>query len=224
MRGLARGFLSARPRNLFFGLEDIGYIDEQREEEVFSWRPIYASLTWNEENALAGGCMSDAGLTRKGRQVAEQLSQCGIYVDCAHLNQKSFRELLACKVFGLIDSHTCLNAVCRHPRNLKDWQAAEIVERNGLIGITLVGRFLCPDGHAEAEDVFRHIDYGVQKFGVDFFCIGSDFNGTDDLPRGLRKYADFCRLEECFIRAGYSSCDIEKIFVKNLQNFLLKRQ
>ena len=220
---MARGFLSAPPGNLFLGLEDIGYIDERTEEEVCSWKPVYASLTWNGANSLAGGCMSNAGLSKRGRRAAEFLSVRGICIDCAHLNTESFRELLGCKVFGLVDSHTCLNAVCSHPRNLDDWQVREIAARNGLVGIAFVGAFLRSGGPACADDVFRHIDYGVQKFGIDFFCLGSDFNGTNDLPQGLRSYMDIGRLQECFIRAGYSAGDIKKIFAENLQNFLLKR-
>lgn len=220
---LARRFVAERPQNLYLGLEDVGYFDEARAEEIFSWRPIYASLTWNGENALAGGCMSDGRLTKKGRQAVDALSKRGIFIDCAHLNRASFADLLDCEPYGLLDSHTCMSGVCRHPRNLEDWQAQEIVARGGLIGIAFVGKFLRKDGPACAEDVFRHIDYAVQKFGSGAVCIGSDFNGSDDLPLDLCRYEDEPRLRDCFVRAGYKSNDIDAVFVNNLQNFLGKR-
>ena len=113
-----------------------------------------------------------------------------------------------------------MNGICRHPRNLEDWQAQEIVSRGGLIGIAFVSGFLREDGSASAEDVYRHIDYCVQKFGVGSICIGSDFNGTDNLPQGIRGYADLRSLGERLAQAGYSDVAINKVFFENLQEFL----
>ena len=220
LRETAEHFLSERPDSLLLGLEDIGYFSEETEEEIFSWRPVYASLTWNDENALAGGCMSDGQLTPKGRQVVRKLSRRHICVDCAHLNKVSFSALLDSETYCIIDSHTCLNGVNRHPRNLDDWQVKEIADRGGLIGIAFVGRFLREGGEASSEDIFRHIDYGVQKFGVDFFCLGSDFNGTDDLPRDVRGYSDLSVLRERFYRAGYKESYINNIFYFNIRRFI----
>ena len=223
LRRIAENFKSAKLQNLYLGLEDIGYFTEERAEEIFSWRPVYASLTWNGENALAGGCMSEGRLTAKGKYLVGRLSGHCIYIDCAHLNRASFVDLLKCEPYGLVDSHTCLNGVFRHPRNLEDWQAKEIAACGGLIGIALVGNFLREEGDATAEDVFRHIDYGVSKFGIQAICLGTDFNGTDNLPKEIRSYVGLdCLIERC-CRAGYSDAAIKKIFTNNLQNFLNNR-
>ena len=220
LRETARKFLNARPDNLFLGLEDIGYFEDGNAAEICSWRPVYASLTWNGENALAGGCESDGRLTEKGRGAVKALSEHKICIDCAHLNRGSFADVLDCGVYGLLDSHTCLSGVCRHPRNLEDWQVREIAARGGLVGICFVGRFLKEGGNAGVEDVFRHIDYGVQKFGVRAICLGSDFNGTDDLPQGIRKYEDLYRLRDRMLHAHYKDADADAILKENLKNFL----
>lgn len=220
LRSIVLRFNKEKRRNLFLGLEDIGYFTPETAEEIRAWNPVYASLTWNGANQLAGGCMDDGGLTPKGKFAVRFLAECGICIDCAHLNRKSFAEVLECGRCRVVDSHTCMSGICRHPRNLEDWQAQEIVSRGGLIGIAFVAGFLREDGSASAEDVYRHIDYCVQKFGVGSICIGSDFNGTDDLPQGVHGYADLPRLRERLLLAGYSDSSVDRIFSENLRAFL----
>ena len=221
IRGIVRKFQKEKRKNLFLALEDASYLEERNIEEVCGWNPVSVSLTWNARNGLGGGCMSEGGLTERGRCVAKRLAESGIALDCAHLNARSFYDLLD-EVPGLVNTHTCLNGVYRHPRNLEDAQIKEIVARGGLIGIAFVGKFLSAD-RAGMQDVFYHMDYAVQKFGDDHFCFGTDFNGTDDLPEGLKNYEDTESLRDLFYKAGYSQRSVEKIFVENLQNFLAKK-
>lgn len=220
LRGMALDFREKHPRNLFFALEDIGYYEDSFADEICSLHPVYASLTWNGENALAGGCESAGRLTAKGVRAVKKLTDCGICIDCAHLNRESFADLLALDSPRLVDSHTCFQGVCRHPRNLEDWQAKEIVARGGLIGVALVGKFLCAEQRAGVEDVFRHIDYGAEKFGSENICLGTDFNGTDDLPVRLQSYSDLALLCERMQSAGYAKHTIENIVSENLRTFL----
>ena len=221
VRGLAEKFRRKRKKNLFLALEDASYLNERNAEEVCAWKPVSVSLTWNGSNKLAGGCQSDGGLTARGKAVAKLLAANGISLDCAHLNRRSFYDLLD-TVGRVVDTHTCFSGVHSHPRNLDDAQIREIVARKGLIGIAFVGKFLA-EGKAGIKDVFRHTDYAVQKFGDDFFCFGTDFNGTDDLPEGVKSYGDCTALYEMFLKAGYPRSSADKIFAENLQNFLTKK-
>ena len=44
------------------------------------------------------------------------------------------------------------------------------------VWITFVEKFLCA-GRANAEDVLRHVDHGVQACGLKNFCLGTDYFG-----------------------------------------------
>lgn len=222
VRKIVALFEREKAAGTFLSLEDAYYLDEGNIEEVCGWSPVCVSLTWNAGNALAGGCLSDDSLSARGKQIVRILAAHGIAVDCAHLNARSFFDV-AQETPYLVNSHTCLNAVHRHPRNIDDAQAALLSEYKGLIGITFVGKFLT-DGKAKPEDVFRHTDYCVQKFGRDCVCFGTDFFGTEDLPIGLRDYTEegMGELFSLFVKAGYSLEDIHKIFVGNLSDFLSK--
>lgn len=214
-------FIMERRENQFLGLEDVGYLRDEREEEaLFNAHPVYASLTWNYENELAGGCYTDIGLKKEGACAVEHLIRRGIYIDCAHLSRSAFKSVLDI-TDKVVNSHTCSNAIFRHPRNIEDWQAKEIAQRGGLIGVTFVRAFLAL-ARGTVHDVFAHIDHFVQICGIDHVCIGSDFYGTKDLPENLTNYRDVGELESFACKAGYDKESQQKIFYKNLQNFLLK--
>lgn len=221
VRKIVEKFRCERAQNQILSLEDASYLSDENIDEICAWNPVAVSLTWNGENALAGGCLCDACLKPLGKKMVKELALKGVAVDCAHLNEQSFRSVLD-YTGRVVDTHTCLSGVYNHPRNLKDWQIGEIAERGGLIGITLVGRFTGTE-KANAFSVFRHFDYGVQKFGDELFCFGTDFNGTSDLPDGLKDYCQMDEFIELFLKAGYSSASINKLFRENLMRFLANK-
>lgn len=219
---ILRRFAEEKAANQFLGLEDVGYLTDENYDAIMQYRPVYASLTWNYETAFASGCLSAGGLKKEGKRLVKKLAEDGIFIDCAHLNAESFCDLLDCEV-RILDSHTCSAALCRHPRNLEDWQMSEITARGGLIGIAFVSDFL-KDGGADMHDVFLHADHCVQKFGIASVCFGSDFYGTQNLPAGLTDYAQAENLYNDFAAAGYKDRDIERIFYVNLHNFLYNHE
>lgn len=218
---LLRRFCTEHANNQFLGLEDAGYIVRIGAETVARYSPVYASLTWNFENELAGGCLEDTGLKRAGAEAVRRLTSLGIAVDCAHLGKRAFAKVMDMTDMVVV-SHACSAALYPHPRNLEDRQAQEIVSRGGMIGITFVGSFLSK--RPSAEDVFAHADHFVQKFGPEYFCFGTDFYGSDDLPDGLKCFADADRLRTYFMRAGYEKSVIDGLFVINLRNYLLRNR
>ena len=50
-----------------------------------------ATLTWNYNNRLAGGCLDDGVLTSLGKMVIRRMNDYGIMLDLSHINEKSFR-------------------------------------------------------------------------------------------------------------------------------------
>lgn len=218
---ILKRFRKKRVNDGFLGLEDVGYLTEENADEFLSVKTVYASLTWNYENELAGGCLQDHGLKPRGRKMIRLLNAKKIALDCAHLGEKAFFSAIDISE-RVVASHTCAKAVHEHPRNLNDRQIAEIVERNGLIGITFVGGFLSAEPCV--NDLFIHMDYCVQRFGFKYFCFGTDYFGSDDIPKGLDSYEEAEKnLRPLFERAGYSEEAINAIFYENLCKFLYNR-
>ena len=201
-----------------FAVEDLGFAREDEVEEICALRPLYCGLTHNGRNRLAGGALSFGSLTPLGARVAKRLNRAGIAVDAAHLNRESFFAVADCTV-KLIDSHTGLESVCSHPRNLTDEQVRIVLDHGGVVGLTAVRDFI--GGH-RAEDYVRLIDSFVQRYGVDGACIGTDFYGTDALT-GLHSYKDFAAIADKLSDLGYTEREIDKIFYQNAQNYFSYR-
>lgn len=97
-------------------------------------------MTWNYDNALAGGALEKAGLTDLGKYAVDFLNRNGIVVDTAHLNAKSFFDVSE-RAERIINSHTFIPDLHPHPRNISFCQAAKIVSSGGLVGMTPVNAF-----------------------------------------------------------------------------------
>lgn len=214
-------FLKNKGENQYFSFEDFSY-----EEDIFNliyglldFKPIYVSLTWNGENNLAYGVGSSGKIKKRGIQIIRELNKRNIYLDVAHLSKESFFSALK-YTQNVVCTHTCFNGVNQHIRNLDDDQIGEIVNLNGLIGLAFYTPFLTKNKVSTMFDIFLHIDYFCQKFGVDNLCLGTDLNGCNDLPQGVAGYNFSQELIFILEKHGYKDKDIEKILYSNLTNFL----
>jgi membrane dipeptidase len=66
------------------------------------------------------------------------------------------------------------------------------------------------------SDVADHIEHIVKVAGIDHVGIGSDFDGTIDLPTGLDSADDFPALILELLRRGWSNADAEKLTRGNI--------
>ena len=193
---------------LFLHIEDAWFVDEDNIGELLELKPFSVGLTWNADNALAGGANGSGGLTELGRAVIEKLVDGHVVIDLAHLNRQSFyqvAEVVVARGGQIFCSHACFDEVNPHPRNLDRAQIQTIVEAGGVVGLTLVGEFLTSKKRAGREDVYRHIKYFLDNFGEGGLCVGTDFFGTTNLPKGLRRYRDFKRFRRFLRRRGIES-------------------
>ena len=201
-------------------IEDAWFITPDNIDQVISMRPYSIGLTWNHDNALAGGAHGTGRLTDWGRTVIKQLTDANIKIDLAHLNRPSFFDVAAIlKGTPLLCTHTCFDEVHPHPRNLTRDQIQTIVDGNGLVGLTLVGRFL---GGRRFRDIYKHIKYFIDNFGENNLGIGTDFTGVYDLPYRLKKYTHFARLRRYLSRHGIKNETIDKIFEGNFHEWTRK--
>ncbi len=193
-------------------IEDIGFLGDGSYRQFDFSKYFYCSLTWNNDNRFAGGAHGSGGLTEEGRQVIEAMSgKCA--VDLAHLNRKSFYEVLDAAKQSLC-SHT--GFADGNPRCLDRSQVAALVERKVPIGLCAVTAFT---GARTVRELAETIDSFVQKYGADLLCIGTDFNGTKDLPSGFTGYDGVESLRAELSGFGYRGFEIEKILSGNARRF-----
>ena len=218
----AETFSKADSKNVqtdgIYSIEDCSNINDF-DAAFFKGFEIF-SLTWNFDNSLGGGAFGqNIPLTNKGKKVIKTLNAHLKITDVSHCSYKTFYDIIDISE-RVIATHSCVYSLNSHKRNLKDEQINEIIERKGLIGITLVSEFLTSNDYATSDDVLRHIDYIVQKWGVDYVGIGSDFFGTDKLPVDIKNYKNYDIIVEKLLKIGYNDSDIEKIFYNNFINYI----
>ena len=218
---LARDYVNSH-KNLMLGVEDLHFLSRENLDKFLSFRPVYAGLTWNTCNCLAGGAHESGKLTSFGRTTLKALENYNIKVDLAHLNEESFIDISKITARPLFCSHTAFYGIQPSKRNLKDYQLKMIVNSGGLVGLCLVSDFLNGSSRCTAEDIAIHIDYFACKFGIDNLALGTDFYGTKHLPKSISNYFELVNeLSMVLKRRGYTEKSINKIFYENASEFFI---
>ena len=191
-------------------LEPIGYIARQG-VRMFG-------LTWNNQNAIAGGTNSQAGFSSFGRQVVASLEEQGVIIDASHLSDTSFRDLLALSTRPFVASHSNSRSICNHPRNLTDGQFRAIVERQGLVGLNFCNYFLTAEPRTPTpSDVLRHIDHWLGLGGEHVIALGSDYDGADIPPWLTRN--DKLAVLHGYVQQAFGELIATNLFSANAERF-----
>jgi membrane dipeptidase len=174
-------------------------------------------LTHAGKNRLAdgNGIQHSDGLTDTGKAVVRRLIEHDLLIDIAHLHATCFRQLVRMVDAPMISSHTGVRKAFDIPRNIDLDQAEQLIERGGVVGITLNPEMLAPGNRAGLEDVFVHMDILVQRFGPDGIGVGSDFCGFDDPAEGLEDVSKVPALAARLSHAGYDDAAVRKIMGRN---------
>ena len=177
------------------------------------------TLTWNQRNQIADGIgesRTGSGLTEFGLKVIDEMNDLRMLIDVSHLSETGFWDVIKRSKAPIVASHSNCYALCPHPRNLKDEQIKALADKGGVIGITFVPNFLTQEKRkTTVKDVVKHIDYLVEKVGVDYVGLGSDFDGTGGLPLGLEGADKISNITEELLNRGYKGREIEKILGGN---------
>ena len=215
----ARDFVNSH-ENLLLGVEDLHFLSKDNLNKFLSFRPVYAGLTWNTCNCIAGGAHESGKLTAFGRATIKALENNNIKVDTAHLNEDSFMDISRCSTKPLFCSHTAFYGIQPNRRNLKDYQLKMIVDSGGLVGLCLVSDFLCGAKYSTVDDLVAHIDYFACKFGINNLALGTDFYGTSHLPKSMNTYSGLIeKLTNSLKKIGYTEKSISKILYENASDF-----
>lgn len=172
-----------------------------------------ASLTWNQDNQLAGGIFGSSrkGLTAEGWKAVRTMESLGILLDVSHLSQEGFRDVSCGASKPFVATHSNVRALCHHRRNLEDWQIRELASAGGVMGINAFSDFLRDDGMAGTEDLVRHIEYVCGLVGEDHVGFGSDFDGMVREKSALTRPEGWMNVLSALRNRGFSRESVEKI-------------
>lgn len=178
--------------------------------------------TWSRKNIFAEGVPFSfpsspdvgEGLTDLGKNLIRKCNSLGIMVDLSHITEKGFWDVQKISDKPLVATHSNAHVVCASPRNLTDKQMAAVKESGGVAGLNYNVGFLRPDGSRDStmplSIMADHIEYMVDKMGIDCVALGSDFDGAL-MPDDLKDAAGLPRLMQALADRGYDNDALTKI-------------
>ena len=188
----------------------------------------YVSLSHNGHSQFSdsntgefdGTALHD-GLSDLGKEVVGLLNYYGLMIDISHPSKKAIKDMIELSVAPVIASHSSARALRDHPRNLDDEQLNWIKENGGVIQTTALGAFLTDrkDPPPNMDDFMDHIDYMVDKIGIDHVGISSDFDGGGGIV-GWKDASETMNVTAALRERGYSESEIEKLWGANLLRVL----
>jgi membrane dipeptidase len=142
-------------------------------------------VTWvrSRPDTLPASPDTGPGLTDAGKDLVRHCNKLGVMIDLSHLNEKGFWDVAALSKHPLVATHSNVHALSSVSRNLTDKQLDAIKESNGVVGLNYAVSFLREDGQRDPDNtpvslMVDHIDYLVDKLGINGVALGSDYDGT----------------------------------------------
>ena len=149
-------------------------------------------MAYNQKNRVGDGCAerTDAGLSRFGVRVVQEMNRVGMLVDGSHTGYRTSMDAMEVSAAPFIFSHCLAHAIHPHYRNIRDDQIKACAMTGGVIGVNGVSAFL-EDANASSEAVVRHIDHIANLVGPEHIGIGLDYvRDTERLGAWARANAD----------------------------------
>ena len=138
-------------------------------------------------------------------------------IDCSHLGDKGFYDVIKYSTKPIVCSHSCSRTVCDHVRNMTDDMLFKLKENGGVVGINYCRSFVKKEeGFASVKDLVKHIVYIRDLIGIDYVGLGSDFDGISNKEIELKDASMMPLLIDELKLQGFSEEDIDKICYKNV--------
>jgi membrane dipeptidase len=192
----------------------------------------YLTLTHNGHNALADSAiprsdLGDAetehgGLSPLGRAAIAELNRLGMLVDVAHVSRDAMLQAAECSATPIVSTHSCVRALCDHPRNMDNAQLDALRDVGGVIQITAVAGFLRAGAKPDAvtlADFANHVDYAVQRIGIEHVGISSDFDGGGGFT-GWRDAGQSANVTAALLARGYGAAELALLWGGNFLRVL----
>lgn len=183
-------------------------------------------IVWSRPNAFASGVPlkfpsspdSGPGLTDAGKALVRACNEYKIMIDLSHINEAGFWNVAKLSNAPLVATHSNVHALCEIGRNLTDKQLDAIRESDGMVGLNFAVGFLRKDGGWDTdvplETMVRHIDYLVERIGIDRVGLGSDFDGAK-IPDAIGDVTGLRKLIDALGQAGYDEPELRKLAHEN---------
>ena len=154
----------------------------------------YMTLTHNCDNAFGTSWVSvgldkgrDGGLKDFGKELLREMNRLGMMVDLAHVSPNTMRDVLRVARAPVIFSHSGAYSVNNHLRNVPDDVLKALKGNGGIVMVPAISVFMNTERPEKAtiEDMVDHILCVAEVAGWEHVGLGSDFDGSTYVVKGL---------------------------------------
>jgi membrane dipeptidase len=195
------------------GTAGFGY-DPALLEDLYMIGFRMATLTWNEQNPLAGSNQTGGGLTEQGREFVREAQRLGMIIDVSHLSDEAFWDIVDLTATPIIASHSNSRAVCDISRNLTDDMFRQICKVGGVVGLNQYAKFVGekPNLDTVCDHVLHFLELDPEGTHI---ALGADLDGCDELTDGFDGIQSYPTLADKMLERGISEQIIRNIFWNN---------
>ncbi|MFD1061847.1 dipeptidase [Winogradskyella litorisediminis] len=222
-----RRIVKSGKKAAMIGIEN-GYpvgLNIENVEKFYNLGARYMSLSHNGHSQLcdsntgeADGVWLHNGVSDFGKLVIAEMNRLGMMIDVSHPSKEAMRQMIELTKAPIIASHSSARALCNHSRNLDDEQLQWLKENGGVVQ-TVAFRTYVSDKKDKKDvnvsDFIDHIDYLVEKIGIDHVGISSDFDGGGGV-NGWDDASETFNVTHELVKRGYSEKEIEQLWSGNL--------
>lgn len=181
-----------------------------------------SQLTYNSANRLGYGCGAgiDRGLTPFGTDVVAEMNRVGMLIDVSHAGPRTARDAVLASRSPVVISHTnCRALTPRENRCVSDALIRDVASRGGVIGLTLIRKFV---GGESVERLLDHFQHVIRVAGPEHVGIGSDadLEGRQPVLRDLTHAEFVFAVADGLVRRGLSDEDVRNILGGNFRRVL----
>jgi len=229
---------------MIFGLQNGKPLEENASfVDVFHRLGIrIIQLAYNDQNLLAaGGDEKDAGVTKLGRKVIEEMNHVGVLIDVSHCGPQTTMDAIEYSAKPIAFTHANPKGLCDHYRNKTDEQLKALAARGGVVGMTAYSPIskTRKDRRPTLRDFLDFVDYVADLIGPEHVGFGLDLSPTvgwdpegyriwaqkhpglaadniDEISiEGLEKPLDIINIARGLVSRGYNDAEIRGILGEN---------
>jgi membrane dipeptidase len=147
-------------------------------------------------------------------------------VDISHCGKQTTLDVTDVSSHPVTANHANAWRLSRNSRNKSDEELKAIAATGGVVGATPINRYFLQDSSRPAtiDDFVAHIDYMVEKIGIDHVGVGTDgyMDGTerydvDFSDKYMNSPERWKHVARKLHKMGYSKVDLQKILGLNFK-------
>jgi len=145
------------------------------------------------------------------------MNRLGMMIDVSHTADSTFYDVLEATEAPVIASHSSVDGVKEHARNLSDEMLRALAKNGGVIHIDTVIKYIDPLERPKTPlSVFLdHIAHAIDVAGADHVGLGLDYGYDAPAPEGLEHVGKLGAVTYELLKRGHDEETVRKVLGEN---------